>query len=250
MKKVIGIILALSTLACALALTGCKGQGSMKFGMGIYTENTKNTDAEADSNGIGEATVTVAAILLDEKGRIADCFVDSVSPRVEYTAEGKVVSGGEIKSKYQLKDNYKMAASGFDVNSDGVVKEWYEQAEIFANTVKGKTLDEVKMLVGTENRGNEELQKAGCTITVSEFVMALERAEAKTTDCQADKNTKLMVNTSAKRDDNDAKDGVKGVVEVNIDFIASAKDGSNAEPFGQEKAELKFEFDQNGKAVK
>ena len=249
MKK--GISIALSLIFLITLVTGCKKTETLKLGLGVYSKVTKATDAEGDTNGIGEANITVAALLLDEMGRIVSCAVDSVAPTVEYTSSGKVVSGGEIKSKYELGSAYKMSESSYDANGDGVVKEWYEQADIFTQKVKGKTIDEVKKMVATGDRGDEELQKAGCTIVVSEFVMALENAAAKTTDTVVNKNSELKINTAAKREESDAKDGVKGVISVKADFRAFLKQGDdNMLPEISEAAEVKFEFDQKGIAQK
>ena len=65
-----------------------------------------------------------------------------------------------------------MSAYGQDLNGDGVVKEWNEQAAIFDAACLGKTVNEVKALMGADSYGTADLQTAGCTISISGFVAA------------------------------------------------------------------------------
>ena len=54
----------------------------------------------------------------------------------------------------------------------GAAKEWYEQAAAFDAACIGKTAGDVNALLGADNRGNEDLQSAGCTILVNGLVKA------------------------------------------------------------------------------
>lgn len=244
MKKVISVFLCLALVLTAFA--GCGKTETFKFGIATYTEITKQTDAEGDTNGIGEASVTAAAVLLDSEGKIVNCAVDTVAPKAEYTAEGKAVKGADIKSKYELKEAYGMAQSTYDVNGDGTVKEWFEQADIFCNTVKGKTIDEVKKMVAEDMRGDAALQTAGCTIMVSELVKALTNAAAKTTDVTAAKDTVLKLVPTVTAQTSDADAGVKGVATFKVEFAVEAEGIEDAKA----SDEVKFEFDQKGIAAK
>jgi len=51
---------------------------------------------------------------------------------------------------------------------------WYEQADAFAKLAEGKTLSGVKNMVTGDGTGNGKVISAGCTITVSEFALAIE----------------------------------------------------------------------------
>ena len=68
-----------------------------------------------------------------------------------------------------------MAAYGTDLNGDGVVKEWNEQAAAFDAACVGKTAVEIEALVGADGYGVADLQTAGCTMAVSGFAKAAAR---------------------------------------------------------------------------
>ena len=68
-----------------------------------------------------------------------------------------------------------MAAYGTDLNKDGVVKEWNEQAAAFDAALAGKNADEIAGLE-KDGYGSADLQTAGCTIAVSDMVKAAVKA--------------------------------------------------------------------------
>lgn len=251
MKKITSVFLCLAVLISVFALSGCAAKETMKFGVGVYSKINKNTDALGSENGVGEADITGAAVLLNDKGKIVDCFFDSVSPTVEYNAKGEAVPGEKPVSKYALGEEYKMSESNYDANGDGTVKEWYEQADILANFIKGKTVDEVNKIIAAGGRGNDDLMSAGCTIVISPFVAALEKAVAKAEDVAGNKDMHVELLTSAERKDTNAADGVKGIINVDTTFSAKLTDKSGKEISAKtEKINTKFEFDQTGKGSK
>lgn len=69
-----------------------------------------------------------------------------------------------------------MASYGTDLNGDGTVKEWNEQAAAFDEALKGKTADEISALAVDTGYGVESLQTAGCTINVNDMVKAAVKA--------------------------------------------------------------------------
>ncbi len=81
----------------------------------------------------------------------------------------------ELSTKGMLGANYNMAAYGADLNGDGEVKEWFEQADAFEAACVGKTATEIAGLEA-EGYGVEDVQKAGCTIGVTGFVNAVVNA--------------------------------------------------------------------------
>lgn len=193
MKKIVGIFLCFNLLL--ITLTGCMSTTSetLKLGIGTVSDKNENTAPKENKNGIASADITVAAVLLDEKGKITNCFVDALSPTVEYSATGEIISGADIKTKYQLKKSYNMSKNGSDENGDGIVREWYEQADIFCQSAVGKTVNELKETVASNGKGGSKLQKSGCTIEISDFVKAIENAVAKTKDITCSKSSPLTV---------------------------------------------------------
>lgn len=203
MKKFLSAVLSVLMLASVMSLAGCGNDskttssgdgktesGDMKFGMGVYTAFADVINAEEDANGSVEVDHTVAAVLLDKDGKIVKCVIDTAAPTLEFTSDGKAVEATEFKTKYELKDDYGMVAYG------GAEKEWYEQADAFCSAVVGKTIDEVKA-IDMENSDND-IVKAGCTIGVSDFILALEKAvkNAAASNATADDTLKLGIVTT------------------------------------------------------
>ena len=60
-------------------------------------------------------------------------------------------------------------------DGDGVTLEWYAQAAEFDKALAGKTAAEIGGLV-VEGYGSEELQTAGCSISVGDMVAAAVKA--------------------------------------------------------------------------
>jgi hypothetical protein len=66
--------------------------------------------------------------------------------------------------------------------------EWNVQVENLCKFAEGKTLTEIKAWVATDGKGTSDVQSAGCTITIADFVLALEKAisSAAESDVKAD----------------------------------------------------------------
>lgn len=226
MKKVVSLLLAILMTLSLLSLVGCgdkektSGEG-LKFGMGVYNYVGESGSATAEKNGKGEAVTTVAAVLLDKDGKIVTADIDSISATVEFTSTGTAVPANEFKTKRELGDNYGMVAYG------NAKAEWYKQVDSFETLVKGKTFDEVKALMVEGGKGNDDVVKAGCTIVVTDFVKALEKAVNQAADCVASSEDKVNVAIVASQGENSAAtaeaDGANGVV-VTVAATAVDKD--------------------------
>ena len=172
MKRILSIVFAVLLTFGVLTFAGCmKGSESLRLGLGVYT-TASATDATEDKNGEGQVVVTVASVLVDENGRIVKCFIDCAEPTVSYTADGKGSASDSFATKYEQGDAYNMVEYG---NAN---REWYAQVDAFCALVVGKTASEVKSLVASDNKGTAEVINAGCTIEISDFVRAIEKAAA------------------------------------------------------------------------
>lgn len=170
MKKITALII-LAVVALSLFACGKQSAG-LKLGMGVYSSAQKATDADSDKNGSAGALVTVATVLMDADGKIVRCVLDAAEYTFSYTADGKAVSVGEFPTKREQGDAYGMKLYG------GATKEWYEQADAFSAAVTGKTVSEVKSLLASGGKGNSEVISAGCTISIEDFIFAIEKAAA------------------------------------------------------------------------
>ncbi len=174
MKRIIALVLALlfifSLSACGKKEADMTKPEETKMGIGIYTVIEGAQDASAEKNGKFPVSTTVATITLDKDEKIVDCRFDALDFDVPLTADGKAPAIEIPETKYNLKDAYAMKEYG------GAKYEWYEQADRLAKVAKGKSLAEVKKLLAEDGKGNEDVISAGCTIEITGFVRALEKA--------------------------------------------------------------------------
>ena len=229
MKKLLCVSLS---VLMVVSMIGCKKEAeALKFGMGVVTEVSKASSAEADANGQGKATTNVAVVTVDAAGKIVACQLDTADATVAYTGDGKAVANESFATKYELGDAYNMVAYG------GAVKEWYEQADAFESVVCGKTLDEVKALVAGEGKGTEEVINAGCTITVAEFVQAIEKAY----------NNAVKLGAFTEQSCKDATEEKDGQNQLETTFLAVAVDAEGkVVAASSDCVQVKFTFDATG----
>lgn len=175
MKKFFSVILAVSMILSLIAFTGCESEetSGLKFGMGVLAYYGDAISADGESDGSAEAYATVAALLADEEGKIVKVAFDSLDVAGYYTADGKAaVTPGEFPTKREFGDSYGMVTWG------GASLEWYLQVDALEGYLVGKTLDEAKAIVVDGYKGNDDVISAGCTIGISDFILAIEKAFA------------------------------------------------------------------------
>ena len=149
-----------------------------RLGMGIVVDlghASNASDVQVDS--------TVASVVLDKEGKIVACRIDALQNIA--TISGGLIVSKNTTSKVDKGDSYGMSSAvhyGLDPNNDGVVKEWYEQARAFEEYVVGKTGVEVSNLetqtnyLGYQMSADETLLAAGCTIQITDFIVAVVKA--------------------------------------------------------------------------
>lgn len=173
MKRILSFVLLVAVCVGSLCLVSC-GEKNYKVGVGIAAK-TEAASAEGETAGSASITATMAAIIVDEDGKIISCELDASNDgTVAIDASGACSIAKAITTKGKLGNDYGMSATG--------KTEWYLQAEAFASVAVGKTLDEVKALVASDYKGTEDVVNAGCTIYVSDFAVAIEKAFANSKD--------------------------------------------------------------------
>ncbi len=261
MKKILSV--ALVVLMVLTTFVACNGGtpaettgannneeiANVKFGMGVHTVYGDVTDADGETNGSGEVIATVAAVLVDADGKIVKCDIDCADLTVEYTSAGVAVVADEFKTKYELGTNYNMAAYGTDLNGDGVVKEWFEQIDIFENAIVGKTIDEAKALVVNGYQAVEDVQTAGCTMGVGDYINAVEKAYTNATESGASATDALKVGVKVSADVADATAEADGTVELEISVAAAATAEGKVTACATDCVAAHFSFDATGKAT-
>jgi len=240
MKKTLVLVLCL-VLAVSM-FAGCASKpATLKFGFGVYSSTPAVTDATADKDGSAKIDVTFAAVTVDADGKIVACDLDTASNTVNFTADGKAVAVNEFKTKYELGAGYNMVAFG------NATKEWFEQADAFEKLVAGKTLGEVKALVAAENKGNDEVVAAGCTIMINEFVAAIEKAYNAAAESNATAENTLKVTAATEQTCADATDDKDGSNKVSTTVFAAAVDADGkVVAAASDCVEVTFTFDTKG----
>ncbi len=245
MKKILCLALGLLMIAGAFVFVGCNKAGDepLKLGLGVYTNMKSAGNANEDKNGEGKVEITAAAVTLDKDGKIVSCVIDTAENAVKYTAEGKAVATASFQTKYERGADYGMVQYG----GGKVTKEWFEQVDAFVALVKGKTLAEVKALVVDGDKGNADVIAAGCTITVNEFVLAIEKACNNAVDSAATAESALKLGTHTEQKMTDATDEKNGENKVETTFFAAAVDAEGKiVAAATDCVEVKFAFDATG----
>jgi len=199
MKKLISLFMTAVMVFAVCTLAGCgEKSGDMsskdevsteklRFGMGVCAYSSAITSADQEAVGNAESSVIGAAVLVDKQEKIVNCYIDAMDSTLNFSSGGQAEASKEVKSKYELGDEYGMVAYG------KAKMEWYEQVDAFVKLCKGKTLDEVKKLSISDGKGNDEVVKAGCTITISDFVKAIEKAFSNLKKSEATESDTLKI---------------------------------------------------------
>lgn len=164
-------ILAIEKAYNNVAASGVTAAHTLK--LGAHTEQSAK-DATEDKDGQNQIETTFFAAAVDAEGKVVAASSECV--QVKFTFDAKGASTYDLSKtvlgKKELGAGYNMSAYGTDLNGDGVVKEWFEQAAAFETACIGKTAAEIVSLMGDNNYGVADLQSAGCTILVNGLVKA------------------------------------------------------------------------------
>ncbi len=247
MKKLLSSVLVICMLLASLALTSCKkkmneNETMMKLGVGIHTSLEKATDADGELTGKGQAATTIAAVLLDENGKIVKCKLDCAENIVEYTSQGKFIPSDEFKTKYEMGADYGMKKLA------GAAREWFEQADAFCGVAVGKTIDDISSLVAENGKGNTDVISAGCTIQVSEFVYALKNAIESAKEATASAQDDLSISVKTTLSGKDAAKDAEGYTQLDMAIRAAALSQSDKKETasGEVSETVKFTFNDKG----
>lgn len=250
MKKKLAVLLSL-TLAASMLTVGCGNktdapaetpaqteapattdapadapvaeEGSLKTGFAaLVGASSHSKDAEADADGTAEVDSTVAAVTVDADGKIVECVLDSVQVKVNFDATGKITSdlASTFDTKNELKEGYNMKGVS------GIGKEWYEQAQAFADYCVGKTAEEVRGIALDEKTAPTDADlAAGCTVSAGEFVESIAQAAETATDMGAQAGDKLglaIVDSISKS--TDATADAEGLAQAYVHYAVTTTD--------------------------
>lgn len=204
--------------------------GKLKTAQGIVTKISSSKPATADQNGTAQVDSTIVAVTYDSNGVITKCIIDNAQTRVAFDAAGKLQTDLATvpKTKVELGDEY-----GMKKNS-AIEKEWYEQANAFAEWAVGKTLAEVKGLnvkkVDDGHPAVPDVPELAATVSISvgELTQAIEKAmnsKGMEFDAVDSYKTGVSVVTSIGKSKAPA-DGKDGTAQVDSAIITVTTDDS------------------------
>ena len=162
MKRLFSLILVIAL--SVVLLSGCASfyKNDYALMVGVVT-----------SQSGAEVSNTVAAIVIDKDYRIVSCRIDSIAVKAALTDEGKIDASKTYSSKVDLGDAYGMFNSPW---GGSTLAEWDDQVKAFEEYVTGMTKAEVNAIALNGGKATNEVLTAGCTIAVSDFIKAINKA--------------------------------------------------------------------------
>lgn len=138
----------------------------------IAADLPQDLAATDDQDAHVRADITLATLTVDSDGRVTSAIGDMTQPQLTVSADG-TVSGPEesVYTKNEQGDKYGMR------EASALHKEWYEHAEGYCSTLKGKTMAEI---AAQPTDGSDADLKALCTISVADLQKAVLAALAET----------------------------------------------------------------------
>ena len=209
MKKRIALLLA-TVLAVGTLATACGGNGGnadaskVKVGLGVSTSMSESKNFPDNyGSGVAQADVTMAAVKVDEAGKIIDIVIDCVQVKANLDATGAVTNediNATFKTKTELGYDYNMKGTSEKIGAIAGGAEWFEQCEYFEQYCLNKTADEIAAIAITDGKATDTAILAGCTMNIDEMQKAVVKACKAATWEGASADDKLTLGVNAKLD--------------------------------------------------
>ena len=171
MKKILASVLVLCLMAALMAPMALAEEPAAEAGYTLGMGISLNADSSKENNA--QIDATVAAVVLDENGKIIAAKIDVAQNKMDVT-DGEVDTEAAFLTKQEKGEDYGMR------KASAIGMEWYEQAAAFEQFVIGKTAEEVEAIETKEDGKHlvavdEELY-AGCSMSIGEFKEAVVKA--------------------------------------------------------------------------
>ena len=227
MKKFLTILLV--SLLAVTTFAGCKNKEETKpgtdaktvrTGLAVITSQAKSANA-GEADGFAQADSVVVALTLDSDGKIIECVIDSAQSKILFDAQGQLITPMDtlFETKNELGDAYNMK------RASGIGKEWYEQAAAFASYVKGKTVSEVKgIAVDAENHPTGSDLVSSVTMSVGDYIAAIEKAASNAKDYGASSSDKLSLGVITTMGHSKSAGDENGLAEVYSTYVVVTTD--------------------------
>lgn len=232
MKKRITSAIALIIFSIALVVISFASNnttdntfGALKTGVAISTSVKDSTSADADANGANSTSITVAAVTVDEKGKIVACKIDVLAAVVQFNTSGLITSDltTDCLTKKELAFDYGMK------EWSSIQKEWHEQVNTLEKYCIGKTADEIMGITVNTETGlpDDPNLAAGCTMHPSQFQYLIVEAvsNASVTGASADDKLGIAISTSLSNSKEASLEG-DGLAEVSSTIAVTTVDAN------------------------
>lgn len=192
--------------------------GTLKTGLAITANISGSKDASADADGKNDSSITVAAVTVDENGKVVACEIDILATTITFNASGAITSdiNADVLTKAELKEDYNM------IIASSIQKEWYEQANAFEDYCVGKTADEILGIAVNTETGFVDDLATSCTMHPGNFqyVVADAIKNASVTGASAEDKLGLAISGTLNSSKN-AEAEKDGVAEVGATIVAT-----------------------------
>ena len=184
MKKIFALALA---AAMAMSMVACGSSEPAapevpevyKTGMGtVISASVTDEDAANEKGASAQINTNIVVATFDSEGKIVSATIDVAQQKASFDLEGKKAGEVDLRTKVEKEGDYGMAGVS------GIGKEYFEQAKALTDWMTGKTVAEV-VAMETYQRDeshtavpNVEDLKSSVTITVGDYLAALEEAAA------------------------------------------------------------------------
>ena len=231
MKKVFALALAaalaLSMVACGSSEPAAPAEPEVfKTGMGtVISASVANEDVENEKGASAQINTNIVVATFDKDGKVVSATIDVAQQKAAFDMDGKLAGEVDLRTKCEKGDDYGMrgvSAIGKEVN---------EQYAALAEYFVGKTVEEIKAMPTFERDANhtavpdvEEL-KASVTITIADYVAALEEAyntAIETKGVPAKTGLGTVISASVTEEDKENEKGAS--VQINTNMMAVALD--------------------------
>lgn len=226
------------TAAAAVLLTSCgisPGSGSSS-GTGMSSSAASGSSSAAtsawrtglavvteaqDDARMGEIRTVAAAVLLDADGKMIDVTLDELEISVSADGQGNLTLPADWSTKRQKGNDYPLAAAS------SLKKGWAEQADAFADYLKGMTGEQAAMLeTDKDGKAVDADLLSGCTIEVEPYREAVAKACSNAQALGASKGDRLALGMEAANASSDvtATDDKDLNVQVDVTVVALTAD--------------------------
>ena len=178
--------LAISMVACSSAPASSETEPEVTYntGMGtVISVKPPNEDAAEETGASAQVNTSIVVATFDSNDKIVSVTIDVAQQTAKFDLEGQPAGEVDLRTKIEKQGDYGM------LKASAIGKEYYEQIEALEAWMTGKTLSEVVGMPTFErdashtNVPDVEDLKASVTITVQDYLAALQKAYDNAVEC-------------------------------------------------------------------